>query len=294
MDWGSRIINNDGLIEQFEECLLSSALAPATIVNYVADLRAFLRWSEETRDAACSPLCLDTSDIEDFCAYLRDEKGNAPSTVNRRLQALRKFYGLAVAQGWTQGNPAEKASLLNERVSERSRSLTHDDVSRLLQTVEGSHSRQAARDLAVVQLLLGAGLKLGELTELRLEDVHLDAEQPTLDVRDDSGSLSRKVDLEDDVHDALRGYLRAREAAEGVDHFCVNRDGNPLSTRSVQRLLRHYAHAAELDSLTTQSLRYVYATRIYESSGDLRMVADNLGHRHLATTIRYLRPGSEE
>jgi site-specific recombinase XerD len=289
LEWGSRIINNDGLIEQFEECLSSSALAPATIVNYVADLRAFLRWSEETRDAACSPLCLDTSDIEDFCTYLRDEKGNAPSTVNRRLQALRKFYGLAVAQGWTQGNPAEKASLLNERVSERSRSLTQHDVSRLLKAVEQSHSRQAARDLAVIQLLLGAGLKLGELTELRLEDVHVDAEQPTLDVRDTSGSLSRKVALEDDVHDALRSYMLAREAAEGVDHFCVNRDGNPLSTRSVQRLLRHYAHAAELDGLTTQSLRY-----IYESSGDLRMVADNLGHRHLATTIRYLRPGSEE
>ncbi|MFN2219954.1 MAG: tyrosine-type recombinase/integrase [Anaerolineae bacterium] len=294
MDWGSRIINNDGLIEQFEECLSSSALAPATIVNYVADLRAFLRWSEETRDAACSPLCLDTSDIEDFCTYLRDEKGNAPSTVNRRLQALRKFYGLAVAQGWTQGNPAEQASLLDERVSERSRSLTQDDVSRLLRAVEQSRSRQAARDLAVIQLLLGAGLKLGELTELRLEDVHLDGEQPTLDVRDVSGSLSRKVDLENDVHDALRSYLSVREAADGVDYFCVNRDGNALSTRSVQRLLRHYARAAELDGLTTQSLRYVYATRVYESSGDLRMVADNLGHRHLATTIRYLRPGSDE
>jgi len=225
---------------------------------------------------------------------LRDEKGNAPSTVNRRLQALRKFYGLAVAQGWTQGNPAEQASLLDERVSERSRSLTQDDVSRLLRAVKQSRSRQAARDLAVIQLLLGAGLKLGELTELRLEDVHLEGEQPTLDVRDVSGSLSRKVDLENDVHDALRSYLSVREAADGVDYFCVNRDGNALSTRSVQRLLRHYARAAELDGLTTQSLRYVYATRVYESSGDLRMVADNLGHRHLATTIRYLRPGSDE
>jgi site-specific recombinase XerD len=253
-----------------------------------------LRWSEETRDAACSPLCLDTSDIEDFCTYLRDEKGNAPSTVNRRLQALRKFYGLAVAQGWTQGNPAEQASLLDERVSERSRSLTQDDVSRLLRAVKQSRSRQAARDLAVIQLLLGAGLKLGELTELRVEDVHLDGEQPTLDVRDVSGSLSRKVDLEGDVHDALRSYLSVRKAADGVDYFCVNRDGNALSTRSVQRLLRHYARAAELDGLTTQSLRYVYATRVYESSGDLKMVADNLGHRHLATTVRYLRPGSDE
>lgn len=253
-----------------------------------------MRWSEETRDAACSPLCLDTSDIEDFCAHLRDDKGNAPSTVNRRLQALRKFYDLAVARGWASSNPAEKVSLLDERVSERSRSLTQDDIEQLLAAVRQSRSRQAARDLAVIQLLVGAGLKLGELTELRLEDVHLDAEQPYLDVRDASGDLSRSVDLEVRVCDALRGYLTARKAAEGEDHFCVNRDGNALSTRSVQRLLRHYAHAAELDGLTTQALRYVYATRIYESSSDLKMVASYLGHRHLATTVRYLRPGSDE
>ncbi len=253
-----------------------------------------MRWSEETRDAACSPLCLDTSDIEDFCTYLRDDKGNAPSTVNRRLQALRKFFNLAVAQGWAHGNPAENASLLDERVSGRSRSLTKADVGRLLEVVRQSRSRQAARDLAVVQLLLGAGLKLGELTELRMEDVHLYIEPPCLDVRDKSGELSRTVVLTDDVCDALRNYLRVRKSVEGVKHFCVNRDGNALSTRSVQRLLRHYARAAELDGLTTQSLRYVYATRIYEDSGDLRTVADYLGHRHLATTVRYLRPGSDK
>ena len=141
---------------------------------------------------------------------------------------------------------------------------------------------------------MGAGLKLGELTELRLEDVHLDAGQAYLQVRDASGRSSRTVALEDEVRDALRSYLPVRKAAQGVDHYCVNRDGNALSTRSVQRLLRQYAHAAELDGLTTQSLRFVYATRIYESSGDLKVVARYLGHRHLATTIRYLRPGSDE
>ena len=253
-----------------------------------------MRWSEETRDATCSPLSLEKSDIEDFCTYLRDEKGNAPSTVNRRLQALRKFFGLAVDRGWARKNPAEMVSLLDEGVSERSRSLTKEDVGRLLKAVEENRSRHAARDLAVIQLLLGAGLKLGELTELRLQDVHLNTQQPSLDVRDPSGDVSREVVLEGEVLDALRSYLVVREAAQGVDHFCVNRDGNALSTRSVQRLLRHYARAAGLKGLTTQSLRYVYATRIYESSGDLKAVADNLGHQHLATTIRYLRPGSED
>jgi integrase/recombinase XerC len=259
----------------------------------MADLRAFLRWSNEKGDAACSPLCLDPSDIQDFCAYLQETKGHAPSTVNRRLQALRKFYSLATERGWAETNPAEEVSLLEEEVSERSRSLSEEDVARLLAAVRHGRPRQSARDLAVIQLMLGAGLKLGELTELRLPDLDLDASQPTLNVRDATEGITRQVKLEEDVVDALSEYMLARKAASGVDHVCVNRDGNPLSTRSVQRLLHHYAKAAGLEGLTTQALRYVYARKVYESSGDLKTVAECLGHRHLATTIRYLRSSSE-
>jgi integrase/recombinase XerD len=265
------------------------------LVNYLADLRAFLRWCEETtKDALCSPLVLGTSDIQAYCSYLKETKNHASTTVNRRLQALRKFYDWTVAQGWTLTNPAEDVSLLSETVSERSRSLTAEDVDRLLGAVRQSRHRWAERDWAVIQALLGAGLKLGELTELRVSDVHLDGGQPYLILGDASSNPCRIVPLEVEACDALRGYLEVRQVAQGVDCFFVNRDGNPLSTRSVQRLLHHYARVAGLEGLTTQALRYVYARRIYESSGDLKTVARRLGHRHLATTIRYLRPSSDE
>jgi site-specific recombinase XerD len=283
-------INRDGLLEQFKAHLSDSGLAPATVVNYSADLRAFFRWCEETNDVVSSPFCLDSSEIQAFCSYLRDTKKQAPATVNRRLQALRKFYSLAITQGWTLTNPAEDASLLSESASERSRSLAPEDVAHLLDTVRHSRPRWAARDWAIFQVLLGAGLKLGELTELRICDVRLDAGEPYLLARSSPGDPGRTIPVEAEVCDALDSYLSKRQAAEGVDHFFVNRDGNPLSTRSVQRLLHYYAQAADLDGLTTQALRFVYAQKLYESCGDLKMVAQYLGHRHLATTIRYLRP----
>jgi site-specific recombinase XerD len=288
------VIDSNGLLQKFETLLSSTALAPATVANYLADLRAFLRWSEETKGSSCSPLSLETADVEEFCTYLEETRGQAPSTVNRRIQALRKFYSLAVAEGWTDDNPAEGVSLLRESTSERSRSLTPDDVARLLAAVRQSRSRRAARDWAVIQLLLRAGLKLGELTELRLSDLHLGASQPYLDIRDKDGGPGRRVPLDAEVQQALSDYLDSRRAAVGVDHVCLNRDGKPLSTRSIQRLLRRYARAAGLEGLTTQALRYVYASRVYRRSGDLRTVARRLGHRHLATTIRYLRSNSEE
>jgi len=287
-------IDSNGLLEKFEAHLTSSALAPATVANYMADLRAFLRWSEENIDSASSPLYRDKADVEEFCTYLRETKGQASSTINRRIQALRKFYGLAMAEGWMENNPAEQVSLLREDVSDRSRSLTPEDVARLLAAVRQSSSRRASRDWVVVQLLLKAGLKLGELTELLLTDVHLDASQPYLVVRGKNEDPARRIPLEADTCRALSDYVGKRRAAPGVRHVCVNRDGKPLSTRSIQRLLRRYAKAAGLDGLTTQALRYIYARKVYDKSGDVKTVARRLGHRHLATTIRYLRSSSEE
>ena len=287
-------IDSNGLLERFEAHLTGSALAPATVANYLADLRAFLRWCEKEKESACSPLYRDKADIEAFCTYLQETKGQASSTINRRIQALRKFYSLATAEGWMEDNPAEQVSLLRESISERSRSLTSDDVSRLLATVRRSSSRRASRDWVIIQLLLKAGLKLGELTELKMGDIHLDGNRPHLVVSDGSGGPSRVIPLEAETCRALSDYLGKRQAAPGVRHVCVNRDGKPLSTRSIQRLLRRYAKAAGLDGLTTQALRYIYARKVYDKSGDMKTVARRLGHRHLATTIRYLRSSSEE
>jgi integrase/recombinase XerC len=239
-----------------------------------------------------SPLDLETQGIQAYCSFLQKTKSHAPATVNRRIQALRKFYDFAVQKGWTLANPAEGVSLLDEAASPRSRHLTTEDVSRLLAAVRQGGPRWVDRDWAIVQTLLGAGLKLGELTQLEVTDVHLEAEHPYLEVCGIAGERARTIPLSGDVDDALRSYLSSRRTVPGVDALFLNRDGNPLSTRSVQRLLHRYAREAGLDGLTTQALRYVYATEIYESSGDLKAVADLLGHRHLATTVRYLRPGT--
>lgn len=256
----------------------------------MADLRAFFRWAEQMKSKDVSPFQLAPSDIEEYCSFLKVGKNHAPATVNRRLQALRKFYHLAVEEGWTGSNPAEQVSLLSETVSQRSRFLTAGDVERLEDAVQRGRQRWVARDWAIMQAFLGAGLKLSELTQLRVADVHLDEREPWLDVRDTAGVPDRRVPLDAQAGEALGSYLSKRRALPGVEHLFVNRDGRPLSTRSVQRLLRHYARAAQLSELTTQALRYLFARKAYETSQDAETVARLLGHRHLATTIRYLRP----
>ncbi len=287
------MINDDRLVELFEKHLADSALAPVTIVNYLADLRAFLRWGKMAKGADCSPFCLNVQDIGAYCAYLSQTKGHAGATVNRRLQALRKFYDLAVQQGWIAANPADPVPLLSDVSPQRNQNRSTTDVERLLTAVQRHQQEWPLRDRAVVQAMIGAGLKLGELIRLKEADVHLGDDQPHLAVRSNqNGQPGRVVPLQGAVYDAMRAYLPTRKAAPGVDRFFVNQDGRPLSTRMIQRLLRTCAGAAGLDSLTAQDLRYVYARTTYDQCSDVREIARLLGHRHLATTIRYLRPNS--
>jgi site-specific recombinase XerD len=286
------MINDDKLEKLFEEHLANCALAPVTIVNYLADLRAFLRWGEMAKGADCSPFCLDTQDVGAYCAYLQT-KGHAGATVNRRLQALRKFYDLAVQQGWMAANPADPVPLLSDVSPQRNQHRSATDVEQLLTAMQRHQQEWPPRDRAVVLAMIGAGLKLGELIRLKAADVHLDVDPPHLVVPGSSNRQpGRIVPLEGAVCDAMRAYLPTRKVAPGMDRFFVNQDGRPLSTRTIQRLLHTCAGAAGLDSLTAQDLRYIYARMAYDQCGDVKEIARLLGHRHLATTIRYLRPNS--
>jgi site-specific recombinase XerD len=285
------MINDDRLVQLFEEHLADSALAPVTIVNYLADLRAFLRWGESAKGADCSPFCLNAQDIGAYCAFLLQTRGHAGATVNRRLQALRKFYDLAVQQGWIAANPADPVPLLSDVSPQRNQNRSATDVERLLTAVQRHEQEWPPRDRAVVQAMIGAGLKLGELIRLKKADARLDSDQPHLVVcSNQHGQPERIVPLQGAVCDAMRAYLPTRKAAPGVDRFFVNQDGRPLSTRTIQRLLRTCAGAAGLGGLTAQDLRYIYARTAFDQCGDVKEIARLLGHRHLATTIRYLRP----
>lgn len=288
-------INSNGLLERFEAHLTGSALAPATVINYLADLRAFFRWHATAIGAECSPLACGVQGIRTYCAYLQEARSHADSTVNRRLQALRKFFDFAVAQGWTDANPAEEVPLLVEVSAQRLQHRTGSGVEHVLAVMRGYGREWPPRERAVIAAMLGAGLKLGELIHLRTADVHLDARPPYLSIGGLYGDgVGRSVPLDAESYEALCAYASQRQAAGDVDRFFVNQDGRPLSTRSVQRLLHDCAVATGLDSLTAQDLRYIYARMALQRYGDLKEVARLLGHRHLATTIRYLRPESDD
>jgi len=306
-------MGEQGLLAHFREHLIGKEMAPATVVNYIADVKCFgdwmgaeFRWAEDGPASTGRQRVPDetlTRDVKaehvrQYCWALHRE-GRTVSTINRHIQALRKFYDFVEQSGLASCNPARAVERLDEPGVVSPRSLTDDEMDRLLDVVRESDNALACRDGAILMLLVETGLKVGELVELKIGDLYFENEEPSSDfqgmlVVGEDDSTERRLSLRTGVCEALRACIRMRSPGFGYGeeekdgHLFVNRQGQPLSVRSVQRLVSHYARSAELEGVSTRTLRHTFARRVLEMSLDPVQVAGMLGLRDVAGVRRYL------
>ena len=275
------------LLSQFEESLVRGGMSPATITNYGADIRDFCNWlSEEQLDRpGWGTVTVDL--IRHYCHSLR-RQGRSVSTVNRRLQAIRKLCDFLIQSGILPHNAADEVERLDARTRSSPRILTDREVRDLLASVGNSSNALARRDRSILLLLLETGIKASELVALREDDLVLDVGSGYVLVGQDLGSGGRCLPIGPEVCAALRAALRLRASAPGVNHLCVSRQGGPLSVRSVQRMVSRYARAAGIEGVSVHTLRHTFAHDVLEDTEDLVGVAKMLGLRDTRGVVRYL------
>ncbi len=279
---------SEALLAQFEEHLVLTRLSPLTVVNYLADLRTITRWGVDHVGSDFSLDLLTPATIRAFRSHLLEQRHCATSTVNRRLQALRKFCSFAVQAGLMASNPAEGIQLVQDTVARPATALTAKQIELLLDVTGKEQPSLARRDTAILMLLLNTGLRVNELVRLRLDDVQFDHPGTQLRVTDGRNGASRRIPLEGTVRQALCEYLSVRPNSEHEVHLFLSREGRPLAARSVQRIVSGRANAAGLKGVSAQALRRTYASRLLEATGDLALVSKRLGHQNLTTTTRYI------
>lgn len=272
---------------KYQRYLSRSGFSPVTIKNYVGDIKHFATW---LTGSPTKPLLETTGDdIRGYCLELEKERAHSPATVNRRLQSIRNFFRYASEFGLVETDPSVGIKLLPQPRSEVPRGLNQSEIERLLDTVRQEPSRLAKRDYAIVQLMLRTGIRVGELTRLRLSDVVLSGDEGVLKIRGQGASSEREVPLNSSVREAIDAYLEDRPASAD-DHLFLSRNADPLSVRSVQRLVSTYAEAAGLDKVSTYTLRQTCGEHMLRDTGDLSLVARVLGHKRLETAIKYVLP----
>ena len=240
----------------------------------------------QRRAAGATPDTVETVDIRAYLAHLHGRR-LAHSSMQRALASVRTYFHFLVSEGVAPTNPATavphpRAPRLVPEV------VTLDHVQLLLESFPPSPAGR--RDLAITELLYGAGLRVGELVSLDLADI--DLSQRLARVRG-KGAKTRIVPFGRSAVAALRAYLpdRAewRSGTTGTEEpLFVNQRGGRLSDRSVRRFLdAAVRRTSELHHINPHALRHAFATHLLEAGMDLRTIQELLGHSSLGTTQIY-------
>lgn len=275
------------LFEQFEHYLHEHTLSPATIRNYLADLRAFARWLAG-RNPHIVPLT--RADFRAYRDHLCKETEHSTATVNRRLQSLRTLGRFLQEIGQAPENPASDIELIHSRNGNGAmpHTLTPSEIERLIAAIQEGRPSLKRRDYAILQVMLQVGLRVHEVAAMRTSDLVTTSRRMRVEVGRNSGNGHRVVPLNATVAHALRDYLAARQSIPQVDHLFLSQRGRPLSMRSIQRLIDNYARAAGLMGVSAQALRHTCAKTMLENTHDTLLVARWLGHRDARALDRYV------
>ena len=266
--------------------------SPHTRAAYRRALSHFARWHEVTYDMPPLLSNLLPRDILDWQAHQQTVEKAKPATINQRLTALSRFLAWVQANGLISGNPA--AGIAGIRPEARQpKALSKRDLRRFLRAVYASGNQ---RDIAMVELLVGAGLRVSELVALRVGDVTLGERSGQVVVRRGKHRGYRTVPLTAGVRKALLSWLTVHPQADHTDAPLWRGQRGPLTDRSaVNRMLAKYARSAGVAPFGPHVLRHTFATRYLAANpGDLRGLAALLGHSSLNTVMIYTEPRLED
>jgi site-specific recombinase XerD len=256
--------------ERMVEDMRLRDLRPRTIEGYALAVRLFLeRTGKGPEDAT-------EEDIRRYVLHLRDERAQAPSSINIAVCALRFFFA------HTLGREYDVLELMRvQKPRTLPTVLSRDEVRRVLSTVEHPVRRMA------LTTVYGLGLRLGE--GLSLETGHIESSRQLVMVRSGKGAKDRTVPLPSPLLERLRRYWKTDRPSSERKLLFVSAKGTAIDETTLQKTFSAACTDAKLARRATiHTLRHSYATHLVEAGISLRTVQDILGHKSLRTTEVYM------
>lgn len=219
-----------------------------------------------------------------------------PASVNRKLEALRRFCRWAHTTGKLRSNVAAELKLTRAPRGMRPKGLLAPEVQALLRAAGQSRRALRRRNYAIVQLLLQAGLRVSEAAALRIDDLEIRERQGNVRICG-KGNKERQVPLNTTARRALQAYLDERDDTGTRDPVFLSDTGAALSVRSIQSLIAELALRAPIVRIpvSAHTLRHTFALGyIKQNPGKLVELATLLGHESLDTTAIYVLPSEED
>ncbi len=288
----------------------------STLVSYCYDLLTFFRFMKETnptlKNVEITKISYDVleritaEDIMEFQRYLQlnvtgELHENGKRAIARKMSPLRGMYKYQVMHGNLKENPTELVPLPKVKKDKNIVRMNNYEVRDILFAIENGNEQMSERqrkyslktqkrDLAIMTLMLNTGIRVSECNGLDLTDVDLIVNSLTI-VR--KGGGQDVIYFGDAVHTALDDYIMTeREAITPVEGhekaLFYSLQGKRISVDAIENLVKKYAKmVVPTKHITPHKLRSTYGTALYRETGDIRLVADVLGHENINTTIDY-------
>jgi integrase/recombinase XerD len=281
MDWDSTIT---GFISFLT---LEKGLSGNSIEAYERDVRRMAIYLGRELKVT-SPKKAETVHLEKFLHLLHDLEISSRSQA-RNLSAIRSFFQYLILEDIITADPTE---LINGPKAERylPEVLTYEEIRQMIDTIDLSHP-QGTRNVAIIETLYACGLRVSELTSLRISHVYPDLQMIRVIGKNNK---ERLVPIGDSALHHIRLYLEGdRNRMMNIDTasrdiLFLNRRGKKLSRVMIFNIIKDAAaHAGITKSISPHSLRHSFATHLVEGGADLRAVQEMLGHSSITTTEIY-------
>ena len=246
--------------------LLSRKYSYRTVKGYLYYNREFLNFIGK------SPSEINDEDIKKYLVYLSEERQSATSTLNQAINALKFYYGSMLKRKFVYEVRRPRKDKKLPVV------LSKEEVAKIINSVDNLKHK------TILMLTYSAGLRVGEVVRLQIEDV--DSKRMLIHIKGAKGRKDRYTLLSEIALEILREYWRKYKPEKWL--FGGAKEGRYLSIRSVQKIFEHACEKAGIrKDITIHGLRHSFATHLLEGGTDLRYIQELLGHKDSKTTEIY-------
>lgn len=277
----------DELVTEYTTYLASEKMkSNNTIESYGSDVLNYLYYLQNVKGIT-NFQNVTTEDVKNYLAYLK-KMGYSPSSSSRALSTLKSFHKFLVLEHYIKHNPT--LSISTPKIDKKLPSvLSVEEVMILLNSLNDD-TPYNARNRAMIEVMYGTGLRVSELVNLKLNELHLTSKMISTTGK---GSKERIVPINDYASKVLRDYIvkyRPELVKNGKDNnfIFLNNQGQPLSRQSFFLILKRLAKDAGIEKeISPHTLRHSFATHLLEAGTDLRYIQEMLGHENISTTQIY-------
>ena len=266
---------------EFVNHLKGKKRASATVLAYGKDIEQLIKYlAEELKKAQVHEV--KAEDIRTFLSKI-EKTGYTQKSISRKLNSTKTFFRYLKVQEYITDDPA---SLVDHPKFETK-------PPRILSPIEYRALRDAARDdariAAIIEILLQTGIRIGELADLRIDDIYFseNAKEGTLFVRAMENRSERTVPMNKAAESALKKYIEVRPKTTNKALF-VTKTGKPLLVRNIRTAIDRFYRKAGISKAKVNDLRHTWVAHHLQSGASLVLISKIAGHKRLSTTERYL------